>query len=356
MAEGAHKPKSRRHLFAFGFSIILIFIFVAYNGYLVSSPHLIRVSLIQVIETPSATKFYTSPDLLPEGFLFEDQAIVASFEFKHPTSKGDKDIEYAIHLMQYLGDLYVQTKPQAQPESPKAIAGGLVEESKRGHCYNDSILLATLLQKEGYFVRLLALTGKDGMGGAVHSVIEVWSSKLKKWILLDPQQIAYFADETGQLLSTYEVRMLVMNGNFGSIQVRQHPRGFQVKTNELESFYTKVMPDLHFLANNRYFTNFESSWVYGVSERLETLAEKSTALMQIGRFFRSFFATQVRWRVLDAQNTGSYRPHVWFYVYRFLFIGFVVGCLLLARLGWIFLKQRSRTKTPPPSTGEEATI
>ena len=143
--------------------------------------------------------------------MFEDQAI-GSFEFKHPTSKGDKDIEYA-SLMQYLAICMCRRNPE--PESPKAIAGGLCGI---GHCYNDSILLATLLQKEGYF----ASTGKDLLKFQAQEV-EVMTS----------------ADETGQLLSTYEVRMFN-----GSIQVRHIPIPSQNK--RVGILLHESHADLHF--------------------------------------------------------------------------------------------------------------
>ncbi|MBL7127382.1 MAG: hypothetical protein ISS16_00175 [Ignavibacteria bacterium] len=48
------------------------------------------------------------------------------------------------------------------------------QKNYRGSCYNDAILLSTLMQKESYFVRIIGLNGNDGLGGTGHNIVEVW--------------------------------------------------------------------------------------------------------------------------------------------------------------------------------------
>lgn len=81
-------------------------------------------------------------------------------------------------------------------------------------CREYAILLASVLQANGYPARVLGLMKKNyycGTGKG-HWATEVWSDSLQKWILLDSQNNCRWRHE-GKTLNAHEIREHVLAGN-----------------------------------------------------------------------------------------------------------------------------------------------
>ena len=133
-----------------------------------------------------------------------------------PSDMGGADFELALSIVNQLAlvpklsDSYrsgvVVSGLPFPGESIEAHFAGRV-----GDCFNCSVNACVLFSGLNLPSRVWVIEGSDGLGGASHSVLEVWSVSREKWILLDPVNDCYFMGTTGPL-SLMELRAFLVGG------------------------------------------------------------------------------------------------------------------------------------------------
>jgi len=311
---------------------VLIFIIIAfpvYNVFLLKFHHEFRVSVNRVIEKDKREFFVDDPEAINEYMRWEDKNIVKGFEYPLPDSMSEqeKSLQHVLNIMTVMAELYSEREliNKHIPESPESIRDLFFQNNYRGSCYNDAILLSTLLQKESYYARVIGLNGNDGLGGTGHNTVEVWIDSLDKWIALDPQNNVCFKNTEGEFLSVIKLREAVLGSDnekefLNSIEVVQF-----IDNNHLSKYvyklYKPLIEDLSFYSNNDFYTESRTSFVRKISDRIEKQFDVlGVYAIWSGRWLRSVLGTRITlYRFIDDYNNESYNPEGWYYSYLIFF-------------------------------------
>jgi hypothetical protein len=121
-------------------------------------------------------------------------------------AKGASEFDKQVLLMDWT---YKRFKlfgaPSAKPGNVLEILRA-VDEGNSFNCGYYADVLQAALGSEGWVVRAIGLKGAKSDGnGSEHSILEVWSSQYRKWIVLDPTLNIYF-EKGGVPLNAYEIR------------------------------------------------------------------------------------------------------------------------------------------------------
>ena len=332
---------------------VLIFIIIAfpvYNVFLLKFHHEFRVSVNKVIEKDKREFFVDEPKAINEYMRWEDKDVVKGFEYPLPDSISEqgKSLNQVLDIMTVLAKLYSEREliNKNIPESPESIRDFFFQNNYRGSCYNDAILLSTLMQKEFYFARIIALNGNDGLGGTGHNIVEVWIDSLDKWVTLDPQNNVCFNNTEGEFLSVIELREAVLGSDnekefLNSIEVVQFVDNTQL-ANYVYKLYKPLIEDLSFYSNNDFYTESKTSFIREISDRIEKQFDVlGVYAIWSGRWLRSVLGTQITlYRFIDDYNNESYNPEVWFYSYLVFFWIWIISVFLIIIIFVNFIVKR----------------
>ena len=236
-----------------------------------------RVSVNKVIEKDKREFFVDEPEAINEYMRWEDKNVVKGFEYPLPDSisEQEKSLNQVLNIMTVFAGLYSEREliNKHIPESPESIRDYFFQSNYRGSCYNDAILLSTLLQKESYQASMIGLNGNDGLGGTGHNIVEVWIDSLNKWIALDPQNNVCFKNTDGKLLSVIELREAVLGCDnekefLNSIEVVQLIDNDQ-PAKYVYKLYKPLIGDLSFYSNNDFYTESRTSFIRKISDSIE---------------------------------------------------------------------------------------
>ena len=319
--------------------IIIIIAFPVYNLILLDYHHEFRISVNRVIENDNREFFEKKPELSGETIRWEDRSMIKGFVYPLPDSvvQGERTLQKVMDIMTVIGKLYSEREliNIHIPESPEYIRDSFFQKNYRGSCYNDAILLSTLMQRESYFVRIIALSGNDGLGGAGHNIVEVWIDSLDKWVALDPQNNVCFKNAEGEFLSIIELREAVLGSDnekefLNSIEVVQFIDNTHL-AKYVYKLYKPLIGDLSFYSNNDFYTESRTSFIRKISDRIEKQFDVlGVYAIWSGRWLRSVFGTRIiQYRFMDDYNDKSYDPEAWHYSYFIFFWLWIISLFLL---------------------------
>lgn len=319
--------------------MIIIIVFPVYNLILLNYHNEFRISVNRVIENDNREFFKKKPELTGETIRWEDRSMIKGFVYPLPDSivQGERTLQKVMDIMTVIGKLYSEREliNVNIPESPENIRDLFFQNNYRGSCYNDAILLSTLMQKESYFARIIVLNGNDGLGGTGHNIVEVWIDSLDKWIALDPQNSVCFKNIEGEFLSVIELREAVLGSYnekefLNSIEVVQFIDNTHL-AKYVYQLYKPLIGDLSFYSNNNFYTESRTSSIRKISDRIEKQFDVfGVYAIWSGRWLRSVFGTRITlYRFMDDYNDKSYNPESWFYSYLIFFWIWIISILLI---------------------------
>ncbi len=319
--------------------IIIIIAFPVYNLILLNFHHEFRVSVNKVVEINNDEFFKAKPSVVDEDMRWEDKSLVKNFEYTLTDSlvTKEKSLKQVMYIMKVLGKLYSERQLVNKhiPESPESIRDLFFNNNYRGSCYNDAILLSTIMQKESYFARIIGLNGSDGLGGTGHNIVEVWIDSLNKWVAFDPQNNVCFKNKEDVFLSVLDLRKAVIKSNnadefFDKVEVVQFIDNPNL-AKYIFKLYKPLIQDLVFYSNNDFYTESQTSFTRKISDIVETQFETFGVLaIWSGRWFRSVLGTQIKlYRFMDDHNNESYHPNVRYYLYFIFYWLWIISVFLM---------------------------
>ncbi len=302
----------------FLYIIVLIGIGAFYN------PHIVRAAFIRTHITQSSVLFHKGTNY----HIYEDTSVLSNVNISVPQLKGSS-LKIIRASLTFLDTFYLSKCKNFSiyvPARPTSIAQFCTEKGIRGSCYNDAILPNFILQKMGFRSRNVVLDFTDGYGGSGHTVVEVWMPDMKKWILVDAQNLAIFKDSTtGELLSAFEVRKKLLKGDSASLVILQYGKNYLIPANKLKRYYIKEMPLLVLIRNSNFESVYARNPLMSILEHLETSCGKPCFLM--ARFIRIVITREERVVYVDESS-----PRVNFLIWRnillFLLTGFIASLLV----------------------------
>ncbi|MDP4266807.1 MAG: transglutaminase-like domain-containing protein [Bacteroidota bacterium] len=317
-------------------NLFIFFVFV----YLLIDPHRFRASLIRTKEVGNTENLYKSPELMSEYFQFENISELSQFRnfISNNLIKNDNDFITSVNILNFLGDYYYDNKVINKikvPEYPDLILNELKYYKVRGTCYNDATLYITLVQSIGIKARYVSFLGRDGYGLNGHALTEIYSQKYKKWILIDPQQVAYFIDNKTKIpLSALEIRKYALELKepefYKNVIINQNKVGNVVKKEDIYDFY-KLSVDIVFPNFNNYQSLVNNNIIYKISHYFSSKRITSGIIFneELSRFLRSFFdKNRVNYRISD-----KYSPDIaydcYYLMFHILFIIWILGFIYL---------------------------
>ena len=315
-------------------------LFSAYNLFLLTDHHLIRVSLINVVEIRDTGWLEKAPTELIGRFQFEPAPALETFEspVELPPAGSAPPIVRARQVFANVVDWLARTDTTRRcwnAESPQLIAANLLTNNCRGFCGDYAILMAAIAQKAGIPARRVVMEGADRMGGGTHVVTELWLDDLGQWVMFDAYHFAMLRDSSGRYLSTLEARRLLLGGNPERAILEQlTENGALLRGQQVLDYYQSRMPDLQFPANSDLVAQYQRSVIHrSVSWAEQFLAESGSRAMMPARFLGRLLQTRIRYRVLDDLAPESYAPRGWFLAYRILLGVFALSLAGLALAG-----------------------
>lgn len=317
-------------------ALVTIGVFFAWNVFLVSDHHRIRVSLINVIETTDSGWLDKAPVADDGVFIYEDPAglehHVPLVELP-PEDAGPPTVR-ALQLFSGFVDVVSRSDPRDacwNSESPQLTTERLQARNCRAFCSDYAMLLATAAQKAGIPARRIALESPDGMGGGTHVVAELWLEDLGQWVMFDLTHFVYLRDDTGRYLSLPEARRLLLSGERQKVVPRQLTTiGAQLQPEKILDYYTARFPDAYYVKGSDLFTESRRSFVRRMVSRAEqALSRFGPTAMMPPRFIGRLLLTRTRYRVLDEFNPASYSPRAWFIAYRVMLWAAILAVAVL---------------------------
>lgn len=131
------------------------------------------------------------------------------------------EFERQLELMRWVHGL---TKHAVNPSRPEQInALHLIrlcqDEGKRINCWMFATILTEVYLAMGYPARLVHFLPSAAKPRESHFVTAVYSTQFGKWIMMDPDAMAYVLDESGTPLGIHEIRERLAHG--GSLRVNR---------------------------------------------------------------------------------------------------------------------------------------
>ena len=129
------------------------------------------------------------------------------YELDAVAGKGS-ETERIVNLMKWVHQL---ARRSINPTAPKELnALNLIKlcksENKKLNCWMYSIILNEVYLSLGYPSRMVHLKPHSGEDKESHFVTSVYSSNLRKWIMMDPDMCGFLRDENGNILGISEIR------------------------------------------------------------------------------------------------------------------------------------------------------
>jgi len=248
-----------------GLSVFLILLDAAAVFILLRSRYVSHMAFCSIHDSSSAADFDWSPYQAPAGFVFEQGSSLSGFrEEIKPFVEGKNDaVEISFAAADYINFLCFNGR-SGKP-LVWADPGGILRQAKQGasgiHCFHRSILLSEFLSSLGIRSRIWALEGA-GFDGKAHTVNEIYSERMGKWILVDCTNNCY-AREGDTFLSCLELRRKILSLNaadvsFFDLKGRQIPEAFG-----LTERYGELMPCVLLRCRNDFLGIYKEGRAYG---------------------------------------------------------------------------------------------
>ncbi len=202
--------------------ILIVMLIDASVGYLLFKSRLFsHLSVWDVLEFDKQGDFYWAPESAPAYFHFEpDSNKISGFkEDILPLVENEADeFKTILAIAKYTLEF------KTQDSRPKTLAlkwdspAGMLKQVKQGavpNCFHRAILFSTYLSSIGIKSRLWTLEN-DNFNNMAHSINEVYSRVLKKWVFIDVM-FGFYVTEDGIPLSLLEFRERLLSGNFNKI-------------------------------------------------------------------------------------------------------------------------------------------
>ncbi len=148
---------------------------------------------------------FDSPDFLyadlshPYFEKIRNDKRVAHFYSKHA---GPIDFSDAVSIREYLRDLFPHGRQSKSYRNINVLE--MIDAAENGEkflCGNISKMLAQLIQAGGTQARTVGLSALQNG----HVVVELWSKRFNKWVIIDPDYNVHYTDVTGTPLSALEL-------------------------------------------------------------------------------------------------------------------------------------------------------
>lgn len=132
---------------------------------------------------------------------------VAHFYFNHT---GAIDFSDALTMREYLRDLFPHGTASTNYLHTNVLE--MIDASEQGEkflCGNISKMLVQLIQAGGTQARTVGLQASH----SGHVVVELWSKRFNKWVILDPDYNVHYTNSTGTPLSAIELYEMSQDSN-----------------------------------------------------------------------------------------------------------------------------------------------
>jgi hypothetical protein len=142
-------------------------------------------------------------------------------------------------------------------------------------CWNLSKMLSELVQAGGMQARLISLNRYDGIG---HVVIEVYSKRREKWLLIDATNNLYY-EYNGEPLNTLEVNQLVQNEESKKNILTKYGSHYRMRENNKPAVIDSKLNDFY---KNGFAVEFYNRWVEQKLPRYNPLRSPSVMGVYVG--------------------------------------------------------------------------
>lgn len=231
------------------------------------NPHIVRATFIRTIVSDNKQIFRDSLSF----FVYEDRKIIKNFtQYSKRNLSAERGLEAVVSTLRYLDTAFYSRcsgHSAYVPQRPSEIARLCLLKGVRGKCYNDAILLNFILQVNGFRARNVSFEAKDGYGGSGHTVVEVWIPDLRKWVMVDAQNLAVLYDGSGSPMGALDLKEALRNGS--EIVAVQYGEGFLIPADRLVSYYRRRIPTLVLIRRNDFETRYHRSPIVRMVSKLE---------------------------------------------------------------------------------------
>jgi hypothetical protein len=315
---------------------------------LVSTQHRLRLAVIKIIPSTSASELNSAPEQLH------------SFSF-YPVRSPGASFRDAMQLFEQYTVAYHPIEAYALPMSEEpATCLAAVEEHRPIHCYNVDIAYTLLFGANGYYTRMWDLNGANGLGGNGHNLLELWDDASQQWKAVDPYYHCYYA-RGDSAIGVAELRraLLTNDTTLRVISYADHARIFDSTTHQYRApIYPapkQLLADLRMLApaamvhlNNDFVTRYAHR--YGALEFLAPLFDKLSLKDRRGLRSLMLGSDDARYMIQD-QFTPNYHATTIYLLARALSVLALLFVLLFAVGLWLARRARVvvvRQQEQPP--------
>lgn len=182
-----------------------------------------HLAIWKISEPARQEDFYWPPENPPAYFSFEpDSSGLSIFrsEVSHLSKNESNDFAVILAVAKYVGHTIpnnVRAESSLKWDSPEGFLRQIRAGHRVAHCFHYSILFSTYLSSLGIKSRIWALEN-ERFNTTPHSVTEVYSKSLGKWVFIDPM-VSFYVTENGIPLSLIEFRKRLLDGNLQNISV-----------------------------------------------------------------------------------------------------------------------------------------
>ena len=169
----------------------------------------------------------------------------------YSSEKGEIDFYDAILMREYLRDLFPHGTASKNYLHVNVLE--MIDATGSGEkylCGNISKMLVQMIQAGGTQARTVGLQASDGG----HVVVELWSDKFEKWVVLDPDYNVHYTNTTGTPLSAIELYQMSQDSN----KIKDIIRVPGKSVNTLHSNNSKLVEKYY---KNGVAINYYNSWV-----------------------------------------------------------------------------------------------
>jgi hypothetical protein len=165
--------------------------------------------------------------------------------------KGNVDFYHAISMREYLRDLFPHGAASRNYLHENVLEMiDAAEHGERYLCGNISKMLVQMIQAGGAQARTVGLQASD----SGHVVVEMWSEKFGKWVVLDPDYNVHYTNTTGTPLSAIELYQMSQD----SSKIKDIMRVPGKSVNTLYSNNSKLVEQYY---KNGIAINYYNRWV-----------------------------------------------------------------------------------------------
>lgn len=298
------------------------------------NPHRIRAALYKVIETDDRKDFTWQPEEAPAWYRVDRPELYRDFmsEAQEVISNISSEFQQYVALMNYTRNLCTNkgTGREIIATDVYQIRKILKNGFETG-CDPYARLFLAYLRSINRDVRIIGLEQNDGLGVNGHAVNEVWVKELKKWVLFDVYNNAFFTFD-GIPLSILEVRDKIYQGKSDLIQVYQGDIFAIPKAKIINYYADKMMQDIVLDGGGNLI--YGHNHHYGILKILTPILSRLSR--KIGRALENIFGERdLRIHLIDAHST-DYHPLLYRIIFRLLILSiFITLCAII----WQFYKK-----------------